>query len=79
MHLIYKQDYYEDKLNEIYDFIIGYLVPIMDDLDHHSFIEEWKQNVDPDAYKNNLNQDVKIPSVQKNIILIINLNNGQQA
>ena len=39
MNLIYKQDYYEDKLKEIDDLFIEYLVPIMDDLDHTALIE----------------------------------------
>ena len=39
----------------------------MDDLDHTALIEEWKQNVDAAAYENNLNQDVKIPSIKKKI------------
>ena len=51
MHLIYKQDYYEDKLKEIDELFIEYLVPIMDDIDHPALIEEWKQNVDAAAYE----------------------------
>ena len=38
MHLIYKQDFYKNKKKEIYELFIEYLVPIMDDLDHPSFI-----------------------------------------
>ena len=38
----------------------------MDDLDHPAFIKEWKQNPDADDHENNLNQDVKIPSIKKN-------------
>ena len=33
----------------------------MDDLDHPDFIEERKQNLDPDAYENNINKNVKLP------------------
>ena len=65
MHLIYKQDYYEDKIREINEIFIDYLVPIMDDIDHPALIEEWKQNIDADSYENNLNQDVKLPSIKK--------------
>ena len=43
MHLIYKQDYYEDKIKEIDEIFIDYLVPIMDDIDHPALIEERKQ------------------------------------
>ena len=42
MYLIYKQDFYKDEKMEIDKLFIGYLVPIMDDIDHHTFIEEWK-------------------------------------
>ena len=37
----------------------------MDYLDHPALIEEWKQNIDADSYENNLNQDVKLPSIKK--------------
>ena len=37
----------------------------MDDIDHPELIEEWKQNVDAIAYENNINQDVRIPSIKK--------------
>ena len=43
MHLIYKQDYYEDKLKDKYDLFIDDLVPIMENIDNHTLIEEWKQ------------------------------------
>ena len=43
MHLIYKKDYYEDKLKEIDDLFIGYLVPIMDDLNHPLLIYNGKK------------------------------------
>ena len=39
----------------------------MDDLDNPALIEEWKQNIDADAYGKNLNQDVKLPSIKKQI------------
>ena len=50
MHLVYKQDYYKDKQKEIYDIFIEYLVPIVDNLDHPSLIEERKQNIDATTY-----------------------------
>ena len=36
----------------------------MEDIDHPELIEEWKQNIDASNYENNLNQDVKIPSIK---------------
>ena len=39
MHFIYKQDYYKDKQEEIYDPFIEYLVPVMYDLDHPELVE----------------------------------------
>ena len=38
MHLIYKQDYYKDKLKEIYDLFIHDLVPITDYIGHPALI-----------------------------------------
>ena len=51
MYLIYKQDFYKDKQQEIDNFFIKYLVPVMNDLDHPELIEEWKQNIDAAAYE----------------------------
>ena len=51
----------------------------MDDLDHPEFIEQWKQNLDASAYEENINQDVKLPSVKKQFIVMIKLNTGQQS
>ena len=67
MHLLYQQDFYKDRQKVIDEIFIEYLVLIMDDLDHPALIEEWKQNLDAAAYEKNLNQYVKIPSVQKKI------------
>ena len=39
----------------------------MDNLDHPSLIETWKQNLDAAANEKSLNQYVKIPSIQKKI------------
>ena len=51
----------------------------MDYLDNPDLIEECKQNLDAAAYENILNQDVKIPSIKKILIVIIKMNTGQQA
>ena len=32
-------------------FLIEYILPIMDDIDHRVLIEEWKQNIDAAAYE----------------------------
>ena len=52
---------------EIYDLFIEYLVPIMDDLEHPKLIEEQKQNMDASSYEENVNQEFKIPSIEKTI------------
>ena len=65
MHLSYKQDYYKDKQKEIYDIFIQYLVPTMDNIEHLTLIEEWKENIDTAAYEKNLYRDVNIPSIRK--------------
>ena len=79
MHFIYKQDFYRDKPKKIDDLFIEYLAHIMDDLDHIALIEEWQQNLDAADYENNLNQDIKIQSMKKKLILMIKLNTVQQA
>ena len=65
MHIIYKQDFYKNKEKEIYDLFLEYLVPVMDDLDHPTLIEEWKQNLDAAAYEKNTYKDVKLLSIKK--------------
>ena len=37
----------------------------MDNLDGPALIKEWKQFLDAASYENNLNQDIKIPSIKK--------------
>ena len=63
--MIYKQDFYKNKEKEIDNFYLEYLVPVMDDLDHPEFIEEWKQNIDASAYEENIYKDVNLPSMNK--------------
>ena len=50
MHLIYKQNLYRDKKQEIDDIFIENLVPIMDSIEDHTLTEEWKQNIDAAAH-----------------------------
>ena len=52
-------------------FFIDYLVPIMYNLDHPALIEEWKLDLDAAPFENNINQDLKIPSIK----IVININN----
>ena len=49
----------------------------MNNLDHPTLIKERKQNIDAGAYEKNLNQDVKLPSIKKKMILMIKLSTGQ--
>ena len=44
-----------------------YLVPVMENIEHHAFIEEWIQNLDAAAYEKNLPKDEKLPSIKKKI------------
>ena len=39
MHMIYKQDFYKETQNEIDDLFLGFLVLVMDDLEHPVLIE----------------------------------------
>ena len=46
---------------------MGYLAPVMKDLEHPVLIEEWIQNIDAAAYEKNLYKDEKLPSIKKKI------------
>ena len=65
LHLIYKQNFYNDKQKEINEFFGKYHFPLIDYLDHPALIEEWKQNIDAAAYEKYLNRDLKLPSKEK--------------
>ena len=51
MHFIYKQYFYKDKQEKIDDHFIEFLVPIMDDLDNPTLIEEREKNIDAASYE----------------------------
>ena len=44
---------------------LGYLVPVMEYIEHSSLVEEWKQNLDTAANEKNLYKYVKLPSIKK--------------
>ena len=67
MHITYKQDFYKTKQNEIDDLFLEYLVPVMKDLEHPAFIEEFIQNLDAAAYKKSLHKDEKLTSMKKKV------------
>ena len=50
----------------------------MEYLDHAVLIEEWKK-IDADAYEKNPYKDVKLPSINEKLIIMIKLNTGQHA
>ena len=51
----------------------------MYDLDNPALIKEWKQNINDTAYEKYINQDIKIPSIKKKLIVTNKINTGQQA
>ena len=51
-------------MDELFD---QYHIPLLNDLDHPSLIEAWKQNIDYDAYGKYLNQDVNLPPKKKKL------------
>ena len=51
MHMTYKQDLYKTKEKEIYYLFLEYLVTVMEDIEHPTFIEEWTQNLDAAAHE----------------------------
>ena len=65
--MTYKQDFYKTTQKERDDFFLEYLVPVMEYLEHLAFIEEWIQNLDTAAYEKNINRDVRISSIKKQI------------
>ena len=53
LHFICKQNFYNDKQDEIDTLFIEYHVPLFEDIDNPVLIGEWKQNLDAAAYENN--------------------------
>ena len=49
--MTYKKDFYKTEEREIDDLFMEYLVPIMEDIEHPTMIEEWIQNLDAAAYE----------------------------
>ena len=56
LHLIYKQNFYHDKIDEINTIFYEYHIPLLNNLDHPALIEEWKRNLDTAAYKKHSNK-----------------------
>ena len=51
IHMIYKKYLYNNKEKKIYNLFLECLVPVMGDLDHPAFIEEWEKNLDTTDYE----------------------------
>ena len=79
MDFIYKQDLYKLKKKEIDEFLLNTFFSSWKISIILRYLKNKKQNIDAAVYETNLNQDVKIPSKKKNIIVIIEINTGQQA
>ena len=65
--MTYKQDFYKTKQKEIDLFFWEHLAPVIKYFEPPELIKEWIQNIYADAYKKNLNQDEKLPSIKKKI------------
>ena len=78
MHLIYKQELYKEKQKARYELFFEYLVPIMEIVDHPALIEIQKKTGSA-AYENNINQDVKLLSIKKKVIVTKKRNAVQHA
>ena len=65
--MTYKQDFYNTKEREVYDLFLEYLVPVMEDIENPSLVEEWIQNTDADAYEKNIHKDENLPSTKNKI------------
>ena len=53
LYLIYKQNFYHYQQDEIDVRSDEYHIPLLNDIDHSAFNEEWKRNIDAASYKKN--------------------------
>ena len=67
MHMTYKQDFYKTNEKEKYYLFLEYLIPVMKDIEHPTFIKEWIKYIDAAAYETNLYKDERLPSIKKKI------------
>ena len=79
LHLIYKQSFYRDKQDETNELFDEYHLPLLKDIDHPAFIEEWKQNIDTADYEKNQNKKKTNHQRRKKFIVIVALLTDQQA
>ena len=77
--MTYKQDLYINKEKDICDLFLECLVSFIDDIEHPALIDEWKQDIDAAAYEKNLYKDVKLPSIQKKLIVMMKKNTGPKS
>ena len=52
-HFICKKNFYYDKQDKIDNLFDEYHVPLLKNIGYPELIEEWKQNLDADAYEKN--------------------------
>ena len=65
LYLIYKQKFYHDKQEKMYEIFDEYHINLLKYIDHPTLIQEWKRNLDAAAYEKNANKYIKIPSKNK--------------
>ena len=68
--MTYKEDFYKTKEKEIDDLFLGYLVPVMEYIEHIALIQECIQKLNSASYDKNLYKDEKLPSRRKLIVMI---------
>ena len=71
LHSLYIQTKYNDKEEIINNTSIKYVEPLLDDINHPAFIQEWKRNLNAAAYENKyMLTCIKIQQKNKLIIVI---------
>ena len=64
LYYSYIQNIYNDKELIINNTFITYLEPLLDDINNHALIQEWKINIDAVAYENKIYANVYKPSAK---------------
>ena len=61
-HSSYIQTEFNDKRETIINIFIEYVEPLLKDINHPEFLQEWKLNLDAAEYENNIEANLYKPS-----------------
>ena len=71
LHSSYIQTIYNDKEEIINNIFSTYVEPFLYNMNHPSFVQEWKLNIDATAYEKQLDAKVNILSYKNKLIVLI--------